>query len=172
MHFSTTAYALLSCAASALLSAQTATNDNSGSRLTTDPDTGAFHFSWWGVSGRTYFIQHNPDLHSPWHFLPVIEQGHDETISYGFTVNSPSKRFFLRLQHTDANSDGDPYSADFDADGIPNGWEIEHDLNPFNASDASTVVSNLTNLELYRQSLGDVEGPALINTVSLVVYTP
>lgn len=154
------------------LCAQTATDDNSGSRLTIAPDTGAFLFSWWGVSGRTYFIQHNPDLISPWQFLPIIEQGNDEPLSYGFTIDAATDRFFLRLRHTDAATGGDPYAADFDADGIPNGWEVEHGLNPFDAADAATVVSGITNLELYQQSLGAGADPTQTNSAALIIYTP
>ena len=160
------------CAAMGLLSAQTATDDNAGSRLTTDPETGAFLFSWWGVSGRTYFIQHNPDLLSTWQFWPIIEQGNDETLTYGFTVNAATDRFFLRLRHTDAATGGDPYAADFDADGIPNGWEVEHGLNPFDAADAATFINGLSNLELYQQSLGAGADPTTMNSVGLMVYSP
>jgi hypothetical protein len=147
-------------------------DDSSNVRLSIAPGTGAYLFSWQGAASRTYFILHNPNLLVPWQFLPIIEQGNDEPLSYGFTIDAATDRFFIRLRHTDAATGGDPYAADFDADGIPNGWEVEHGLNPFDSADAATVVSGLTNLELYQQSLGAGADPTQINTVGMIVYTP
>jgi hypothetical protein len=153
------------------LPAQTATDDNFGSRLETDPGTGAFLYSWWGASGQTYFIQHSEDL-AQWNFLPIIEQGFDDITRYGFMPSAGWTKFFVRLRRTDQATGGDPYTADFDADGIPNGWEVEHGLDPFDPADASTVVSGLSSLELYQQSLGDGADPVTMNSVGLMVYSP
>ena len=67
---------------------------------------------------------------------------------------------------------GDLYTADFDGDGIPNGWEIEHDLDPDDASDASIVVGGHTNLEIYLQSLTTGGDPLQANTLGFAVYSP
>lgn len=147
--------------------------DNEGSRMGIDSETGAYRFSWWGVSGRTYFIQHTEELGFPtfWNFLPVIEQGAEAPIEYGFLVSGSPPRFFLRLRHTDEPTD-DPYAADFDGDGIPNGWEIEHGLNPFDETDAALITNGLTNLEIYQASQGIGADPSTATPVGLLVYTP
>lgn len=157
------------CAASLAL-AQTADQQNEGSGLARDPTTGAWDFSWWGVEARTYFILHSETLMS-WTFLPVIEQGREAPISYGFWLNPQPDRLFLRLRYTDIPTD-DPYSADFDGDGIPNGWEIEHGLDPFDASDAALLQDGLTHLELYQQAQGIGADPETANVAGLLVYTP
>lgn len=148
-----------------------AVNDqNEGSVLSQDVDTGAFRFSWNGTTGRTYFILFSETLMS-WDYLPIIEQGAGESLVYGLTVSSGTDKFFLRLRYTDQPAT-DPYTADFDADGIPNGWEIENGLNPFNAADATQLTGGLTYLELYQQSLGAGGDPLEANPLGLVVYTP
>lgn len=154
----------------AVATAQTADDPNEGSRLAIDPTSGAWSFSWWGVNARTYFILHSETLMS-WNFLPVIEQGTGAPIRYGFWPTPTPSRFFLRLRHTDTPTT-DPYAADFDADGIPNGWEIETGLDPFNSADAANTSGGLTYLELYQQSLGAGGDPATANVAGLIVYAP
>jgi hypothetical protein len=169
--FSLASLCIITGVFSARLSAQSAGEDNAGSKLTTDAETGVFLYSYWGVSGRTYFLQHSDDL-LQWNFLPIIEQGFDEVTRYALMPSIGWTKLFLRLRHTDAATGGDPYAADFDADGIPNGFEVEHGLNPFNAADASAVVNGLTNLELYHQSLGAGADPTQVNPLGLMIYTP
>lgn len=142
--------------------------------LSHDQGSGAFNYSWWGVDGRTYFIEHTHELGMPtaWTFLPVIESGKEQQIDYGLWLEPLPPRFFLRLRYTDQATGGDAYTADFDGDGIPNGWEIEHGLNPFNAPDAALINGGLTNLEIYQQSLGEGADPATINSVGLMIFTP
>lgn len=154
----------------AIASAQPATDTNEGSKLSVDSETGAWNFGWWGVNARTYFILHSENLVS-WNFLPVIEQGTSAPIHYGFWLSPQPSRFFLRLRHTDAPAP-DPYAADFDGDGIPNGWEIEHGLDPFNPADAANISGGLTYLEIYQQSLGVGADPLQSNALGLVVYSP
>lgn len=136
--------------------AQTHTDPNEGSRLAYDSALGSYDFSWWGKTGRTYFIQHSDNL-SGWEYLPLIESGGNDVVSWSFT--STNGKFFLRLRYTDiptsdpfnADFDGDKVSnyeelwngtdplhtADTDGDGMPDDWEIAHGLNPASASDAS-----------------------------------
>lgn len=154
-----------------LASAQTASDPNEGSCMSMDTETGAIHFAWWGVADRTYFIQHTTELTTSWNYLPLIEQGSGVPLEYGFTVSGGPPRFFLRLRYTDEPAT-DPFRADFDADGIPNGWEIEHGLNPFDAADASAVIGGLTNLELYEASLGFGADPTTAKPLSLILHTP
>ncbi len=66
----------------------------------------------------------------------------------------------------------DSYSADSDFDGMPDGWELEHGLNPFDASDAAVVVGNLSNLALYQNSLGPGADPSTTTPTGLIVYSP
>lgn len=136
-----------------------------------DKTTGAWSFNWWGVGARTYFIL-NSDLQlANWTYWPVIEQGADAPISYGFWLSPQPERLFLRLKYTDQPA-VDPFAADFDSDGIPNGWEVEHGLDPFDAADASATSGGFTQLELYQQSLGSAPDPRLQNPSRLAVYSP
>jgi hypothetical protein len=130
------------------LAAPTAGDLNEGTQVSLDSGTGAFTFAWWGRANRTYFIQTSETL-TTWTYLPVIETGTDAVIQYGFTSNGT--RLFFRLRHTDQTST-DPNMADFDGDGIPNGWELAHGLDPLNASDAaqSSAKPGFTNLDEFR----------------------
>jgi len=165
------AYLAILGALTSTLTAQTSSDTNSGTRLDLDPTNGSFLYSWWGSSGHTYFIQHSDDL-SQWHYLPIIEQGFNDAIRYGFIPAPDWTRLFLRLHLTSANTNGDPYAADFDTDGIPNGWEIEHGLNPFDSADAATINNGISNLVFYQQSLGAGADPSTINPSQLIVYSP
>ncbi len=98
--------------------AQTSTDPNEGSQLSQDPSTGTYSFSWWGRAGRAYFLQQSDNLLN-WTYLPVIESGADQVLQWGFTSNQP--RFFLRLESTDQPT-SDPYSDDFNGDGLSN-WQ-------------------------------------------------
>lgn len=149
------------------LGAQTTNEDSS---LAQDPGTGAFTFSWQGTPARTYFIQYSETLMS-WVYLPVIEQGAGSRLAYGLSVSSGTTKFFLRLRYTDQAAT-DPYLADFDGDGIPNGWELENGLDPFSAADAAQMSGDLTNLQVYLQSLGAGGNPVTANPAGLVVYSP
>lgn len=136
-----------------------------------DQATGAWSFNWWGVEGRTYFIQ-NSDLNlANWTYWPVIEQGADAPVSYGFWPDPPPERIFLRLRYTEQPVT-DPYAADFDGDGIPSGWELEHGLDPFNASDAASLSAGISPFDLYQQSQDGANAPLTQNPVHLAVFTP
>lgn len=150
--------------------AQTASDLNEGSILEHDSENGIFRFKWFGKSGRTYFIQHSEDLMQPWLYVPIIESGDESVKEWGFT--STGDRFFLRLKYSDipttdpegADFDGDglsnlaevqagadPFDTDSDDDGLPDGWEDSHGLNPMNAADAAIDSDDdgLTSLEEY-----------------------
>lgn len=142
---------------------------NEGSRIETTGTPGVFKFTWDGLEGRTYFVQSSDLQLANWFYWPVIEVGDGGRIEYGFT--STESRVFFRLKGSDITTD-DPYAADFDGDGIPNGWEIENGLDPFKATDAAELVNGLTNLEIYQASQGIGADPATASPVGLLVYTP
>ncbi|MFD2257698.1 nidogen-like domain-containing protein [Luteolibacter algae] len=113
---------------------QTASDLNEGSQLTHDPAANAYSFSWWGRSGRTYFIQQSEDLVS-WQYLPLIEAGQEGVVQWGFSTNAD--KLFLRLRHTDVPT-VDPMADDFDGDNISNWNELIQESDPFAASDLNS----------------------------------
>lgn len=139
--------------------------------LSFDSYFGVWSLDWSGVSDRTYFIQQSDVDLANWTFWPVIEQGTEAPISYRFWIDPPPERLFLRTVYTDQPAP-DPYAADFDADGIPNGWEIEKGLDPFDAADAANTSGGLTYLQIYQQSLTVGGDPLQVSAVSLLVYSP
>ena len=139
--------------------------------LSFDSYFGVWSLDWSGVSDRTYFIQQSDVDLANWTFWPVIEPGTEAPISYRFWIDPPPERLFLRTVYTDQPAP-DPYAADFDADGIPNGWEIEKGLDPFDAADAVLFTGSQTNLQTYQQAQSGGGDPAGANPVSLLVYSP
>jgi len=115
----------------AAVSAQTATDLNEGSRLQYDSGSDTWSFSWWGKSGRSYFPQHSTDLMT-WTYVPIIESGADDVLSWGFSTTSD--RFFTRLKYSDAIT-ADPWNYDFDGDFVTAGEELSNGLDPFSAPD-------------------------------------
>ena len=144
------------------------------------PPTGNKFIRWHGVPGWTYFVQvSDPADHlKTWTFAPIIEGGNNEPISYEIDEppdGLPDKGFF-RLKYTDqvpgpnetldtADFDGDgltnwdeinihhtdPLNPDTDGDGMPDGWEVSHALNPNNSADAANIFpgSNVSNLQAF-----------------------
>lgn len=82
--------------------------------------------SWDGVANRTYFAQGSTDLVN-WTFLPILKFGMGSKSSDVLTAGSP--RYFFRLVYLDdpgVTSEQEARDADFDQDGIPNAYEVEH----------------------------------------------
>jgi hypothetical protein len=130
---------VLACAALFLaasftqVAAQTPTDVNEGSRLEYDATNQIYRFKWWGRAGSTYFIQHSDNLMEPWQWLPVVESGDDSIKEWGFTTTG--NKFFARLKYwTGATTD--PEGDDFDQDGVPNLYEVQHGTNPFAIEDS------------------------------------
>lgn len=119
---------------------QTATDLNEGTGLTHDSVNDTWKFSWWGRSGRTYFIQQSDDLMS-WRYIPVIEPGQDGVVEWNFATNAD--KLFMQLKYTDAAT-LDPLNDDFDNDKISNWNELligadplSDDTNSFPANEDS-----------------------------------
>ena len=125
---------------------------NEGSRLVPDTTPGYFSFSWWGREDWTYFVQNSDDLRT-WTYLPIIEQGEDAIISYGFAADATIP-FFLRLRLTDQPA-ADPWATDFGA-GLPAGFALEHGLDPFDPEVGTSLSPHppLSWQEFYQMSDG------------------
>lgn len=91
-----------------------------------------WNFSWDGIVGRSYFIQHSYDLVN-WQYFPIIEYGMGQSLS--FEVASSERSLFLRLVYTDSPSGGNPGTADFDYDGVNNFAELQAGLDPLHFAD-------------------------------------
>lgn len=87
-----------------------------GEPLTINPGTLSNHhiISWWGEADQSYSIQYSLDLND-WNFLPVIEDGRNETIEYG--IHAEGQKVFVRLAFSE------------DADRLADNWEEEFQLN-------------------------------------------
>lgn len=142
---------------------QTATDLNLGSKLEYNATANEFTFSWWGVDGRTYFIQHSDDM-IHWQYLPVLEVGDDNVISWGFT--STSERLFLRLAHWDIP--GDPATADTDGDGLSNWNEVQQGLDPFSIDTDGDGISDTKEIEEGSDPLDPANSSKL---AQLYIYT-
>lgn len=111
-----TALAILFCSSS-LLAAQGAPQPLPEVFRDAEQD---WNLSWWGISGRSYFIEVSDDMQN-WSFAPIIEPGNDEEIVW--ETGALSQRQFIRLTYTDQTA-ADLDAADFDADGLGNLQEI------------------------------------------------
>lgn len=104
---------------------------NEGSRLELIASPGVYNFSWQSQPSRTYFIQSSEDLVSSWIYVPLIEVGDGTRLEYGFETNAP--RIFFRLRYTDEPT-SDPFTDDFDGDGVSNWDELQQGTDPFSAA--------------------------------------
>ncbi len=102
-------------------------------------ENGVPFLRWWGVAGRSYFIQVSDpaDPLRAWVYSTCIEQGRDEIISYQLSPENelpdwadlPPAAFF-RLRHVNrVPGPGEtPDTADYDGDGLSNLEELENTL--------------------------------------------
>jgi hypothetical protein len=98
---------------------------NAGSQLIYSGSTGAYTFSWWGVTGYTYLIETSDDLIN-WTYLPIVETGSNSVIQWGLTSNSSN--LFMQLEYiTVPASDlsGAVFNGPADpSNGLPGDWEL------------------------------------------------
>jgi RHS repeat-associated protein len=92
-----------------IATAQSTSDPNEGFRVSRNGYGGILTFSWWGRSGRNYFIQQSDDLAS-WNYLPIMDSGANQILQWSLT--SSMSRGFLRLQFDD------------DQNGLPDAWEL------------------------------------------------
>lgn len=95
--------------------------------------------SWFGHTGRAYFVQYTPTLENAgsWTFLPVVEAGANATLTYGASAPGENGRFFARTV-VQSSSSSNPSFEDFDGDKILSMDEIQAGLNPLVSTDSDT----------------------------------
>ncbi|HEY9155852.1 MAG TPA: thrombospondin type 3 repeat-containing protein [Opitutaceae bacterium] len=99
----------------------------------------------------------------------ILWSGGRVTLMPGFHAENGS--FFWATVDHNMNGYSDMEEAtDSDGDGIPDAWEVDHGLNPNNASDAGQLASDgsgLTNLQEYQRFVGN--GDPSISTYNVVL---
>ena len=102
-----------------------------GMQISRGAEAGDWQFGWQGVKGWTYFLQQSSNI-LEWSYLPWIASGNDGPL--GLTVRSSASAGFFRWRATD-RSVADPWTADFDVDGVSNGDELLQGTDPLSAAD-------------------------------------
>ena len=104
----------------------------------------SFTFSWFKLTGRTYFLQQSTNLMT-WRYLPgIIEPGTNALRSYGFSITG-TDRFYLRLRYSEIPTT-DPANADFNGDGLGNADDLQIGFDPL---DLDLDGDGLTNAQEY-----------------------
>ncbi len=130
--------------------AQSPGETNEGARITAAPTLelpNRYRLSWWGISGKGYFIEQSTNL-TTWVYYPMVVFGTGDVAELFFVTTA--RPYFLRLQRIDQ-----PLTFDSDSDTIPDWWEITYSLNPHLASDAAAIsaAGELTNLQKFQLGL-------------------
>lgn len=127
---------------------------------------------WQSYAGWTYFIQHSLDLQD-WTYLNIIEPG-DGTIKEWSYQMPFGDNFFLRLHAT--TQTGDPFTGDFDSDGLSNADEVAQGLNPLKAdadgdgmSDGYEMANGLN--PLIDDGFSDLDGDGRANITEYLANT-
>ncbi len=141
--------------------AQTADELNDGLRVTNGAQQGDFTLSWWGTTGRTYFVQQSFDLMT-WQYVPVVICGEGDVCGLNFTCTDP--RQFWRLFYTDMDYTASAEDADFDGDGLTNLEEVvTYHTDPFEWDTDEDWLSDREEVHIYSTSptLPDTDGDGM-----------
>ena len=71
-----------------LAQGQTAFDDNLGLKVEYDSLISTAEVSWWGTTGKSYFIQATDNLLDGFSYLPIIESGSDDAASSHLLIMS------------------------------------------------------------------------------------
>lgn len=147
--------------------AQTAADLNEGLQVTTGAQAGDFTVSWWGKTGRTYFVQQSFDLMT-WQYVPVVMSGAEDVSGLNFSCSET--RQFWRLRYTDLSTGGNAETADFDGDGLTNLEEATLGTDPFNPDSDGDGVNDADevdfNLELSGNDMAEKAAGLQYNAVN------
>ncbi len=149
--------------------AQSAGDPDNGQTVVYNSTTEDYDISWWGYSGRTYFIQHSLDLLT-WTHLSEISTGGDSIIT--ISMESPAANNFWRISSIDKVS-SNPGAADFDGDGLSNSAEISYGTDPLKADTDGDGVPDGVEYQLGtnpKSSISNTSDPT--NSLALKVHTP
>lgn len=151
-----------------------------------------FQLRWSSVVGKNYQLESSPNL-TDWTptLAPLAGTGVTLSAPLGLTSSFASRRLFWRVAVRDGDTDGDglddweetmlgtaPASADTDADGFNDRWEIEHRSDPKVASFTEAAPDTLFRLSSATVTFGGAtethyyhfRAPAAYNTARTTPY--
>lgn len=118
------------------LTAQSPSDPGIGEVFIHDASSDAFQFRWWAKAGEYYFVQQTEDLRATWNYFPYAVKGNDAVAGIGFTQPNAPHMFFRVLYTNDPASS--LLTSDFDADNVPNKFELDNAFDPFDISDGNS----------------------------------
>lgn len=131
----------------------------------------SYTFSWWKLTGRTYFLQQSTNLTTWMYFPDVIEPGTNAMRSYGFTL-SGTNRFFLRLAFSEIPTT-DPANADFNGDLLGNADDLQIGLDPLNLDLDGDGLNNAQEYALGTNAFwNDTDGDGVLDGVDAFPTDP
>jgi hypothetical protein len=109
---------------------QTWNDPNEGLRIkSSTANPGGYELSWFGRSGRSYFVLQSDDDMASWVNVPLMEAGAGTVIQWG--LDSSAFRLFFKLQWFDGYDTGTAGQTDSDMDGVSDLDELLVGTNPF-----------------------------------------